>query len=66
MAEKKRTAADGAAIAALIFAALVVNVSLAAFTDVAVPLRWGITVVAGIVAAATAYAIVSRRARSRQ
>lgn len=66
MAEKKRTAADGAALAALVVVALAVGVSLAAFTDVAVPLRWGLTVVSGIAAAAIAYAVVSRRARSRR
>ncbi|MDQ1126258.1 hypothetical protein SAMN05216488_2704 [Microbacterium sp. LKL04] len=65
MADKKRTAADGAAFAALFIVALAVNICLAVFTDVEVILRWGITAVAGIVAAATAYAIVSRRSRSR-
>ncbi len=66
MAEKKRTAADGAAIAALIFVALVVNVSLAAFTDVAVPAPVGHHGRRGNRRRPTAYAIVSRRARSRQ
>lgn len=65
MAEMKRTAADGAAFAALFVVALVVNIALASFTDVEVAVRWVITVVAGVIAAAIAYGVVSRRRRTR-
>lgn len=64
MAAPKRTRADGAAFIALAVVALVVNIGLAALTDLDVAPRWGLTVVSGILAAGAAYAVVTRRDRS--
>lgn len=65
MAKKNRTSADRAALAALLIVVPVVIISLATFTDIDGVWRWGIAVIAGIVAAATAYGIVARLSRSR-
>lgn len=53
--------ANGAATAALMIVILLMSVGLAVATDIATPIRWGISVVSGIVAAGVTYAVVSRR-----
>lgn len=52
---------DAVPFIALAVVALTVNLSLVVLTDVDVFTRWVATVVSGVVAAATAYAVVSRR-----
>lgn len=61
MTERKRTLMDAVPFIALAVVALTVNLSLVVLTDVDVFTRWVATVVSGVVAAATAYAVVSRR-----
>ncbi|CAN7399403.1 hypothetical protein LJR045_002477 [Microbacterium sp. LjRoot45] len=61
---RRRPVADIAAFTALAVVALATNLCLSLWTDAVPLMRWLVTVAAGIVAAATTYAIVSRRRRS--
>lgn len=59
---RSRPPGEPASMAALFVTILVVSIGLALWTDMSIGLRWLITIVAGIAAAAVTMIVVNRRA----